>query len=360
VKSRTRRQRPAASAEAAGQGAQDTAADSPSPSTPLAQPPEPQQPATHVRTEDGSQNTQAAPVSVGEPGTPSGGAYPFDQERYRVEINVSRNPRVEKLVGHRILAPDLEAYRRRENMTEYKIISLPNGDSEEKIYDADANRVMYDGFAAEVMGYRVGLEDKTPLDQWRPLTDELRALIPGSHKSQAIHTMFLANSTVRDDGEQGFVLGGVIPYIVDQEIGPGAVAPFRVTYTFRELSESERLKYEDAASTQRNIGGARQAVARVITNINAAIDCCNLITQDVEGGTVLGHTYKEWDASTLEEALQWFKDAEREPPKAWVDGRGMNVANYSGRLYFLSKISPVLRRQAVNAGVVAMRAKQRD
>lgn len=276
--------------------------------------------------------------------------YIFNPPSYVVEIDTSRNVKVQRIVAHRIAPPDLEAYRRQDNMTKYEYITVSGGEQEEKIENFQANVTMYDAFAREVKGYLLSADEAPEeLEKWRPLTPDLLAQIPGAHKSRAINDLFLVNSTVRDDGRLGYVLGGSIPYVVDQEIGPGAEAPFLVTHTFRELEETERLAYEDKASSTRSPGGARQQRSRVITHINASIECFNLAIQDVEGGVVL------------------YQPEGEEKPKRYtfkelcelIPERGAN-GELSGRDLFLKAIPPPLKRNSINEAVKAMRARSRD
>lgn len=233
-------------------------------------------------------------------------AYPLDVTEF--EINVQVKPGV--VCVHKLRKPTLDELVKREELSLYETEEIDKGQDKVIVDDERANVALWDKIAIAVQNY-------SPDGEWREVTPELAARIPGPHKVTAIRGLYSSTCEVISSGEDlGYYNLDGEEFIVQQEIGTNSEAPdYIVHHTLRQPTESERQEYRRRASSTVLVRGSKKTRARVVTNLKAAVELYDKLFISADGFTgvdadkVLRHIDPIWKRQAVVALMQTFESS---------------------------------------------------
>lgn len=218
--------------------------------------------------------------------------YPLDKTEFEVEITAGKH-----VVSHRLTKPTLEQLMDRESRSHYETEAVSNDEERVNADDEQANARLWDAIAKEVRGYRLNKADSAPLSNWRPITDELRAAIPASHKAAAVRGLYQFVCEVDKDDDEGFTLAAE-NWTIKQSFGDADFPDYVVRHILRTPTETERREFKRKSSDVRFSKGARKLKTKVITHLKAHVEFYDLLLTRLDGVSMDGATWETFTAKT--------------------------------------------------------------
>lgn len=205
--------------------------------------------------------------------------YPLDQTEIEVSIVSGKTT-----LGHKLNKPTLAQLLERESQLHYESEAI--NDNEERINsdDEQANARLWDAIASSVRGYKLNKADTHPVNEWRELTPELKAAIPGGHKATAIRAMYQSACEIEKDEDEGFTLSVDI-WTVRQTFGDPDNPNFVVRHVLRTPDEKERRAFKQKSSQVSFSKGTRRQKTRVTTNLKSYVELYDGLYAGIDGVT---------------------------------------------------------------------------
>lgn len=205
--------------------------------------------------------------------------YPLDQTEFVVEITAGKH-----ILSHKLAKPTLAQLVERENASSYETESISNEEERVSAEDEPANARLWNQIAREVKGYRLNKADTHPITEWRPVTDELKAAIPASHKATAIRGLYQFTTEIESGEDEGFTLAGDT-WTVKQIFGDADFPVYLVRHTLRTPSEAERREFKRKSSDVRFSKGARRMKTKIVTHLKAHFELYDKLIVGIDGTT---------------------------------------------------------------------------
>lgn len=219
--------------------------------------------------------------------------YAFDAAEHIIELN-TRPDGAPRIVRHKLRKPtfvELEA-RDRKQAAE----TVTHG-AEEFIESTGSapDLELWGKLCTAAQGYR-------PKGEWIEGAD-LDA-IPAAHKLAAIRALHQAEfEVVTDEGELDYFVIGATETKVKQTIGN-----YEIIHTLREMTESERLAFENKSFRASFVRGkGKETRTRIVGNLKAYVDLYDKLIVFIEGGSVDGTSWDGWRAATAANAGDFWR-----------------------------------------------------
>lgn len=197
-----------------------------------------------------------------------------------VQLQIKRGEKTETL-QHKLRRPTLDELIAREQQSVAEVEEVaPNEDAWHEDSQA-ANGKLWDKCIVGVTGYRIGGELAA---DFVPVSPDIAAKIPLTHKATAISGLYLAKCTVEQGEDEGFSLDGDT-HTIRQAIGAGDEPDFVLLHTLRQPTEAELRDYNKRASTATSVSGSRKRKIRVRTNLKADVELYDKLAVSLTGAT---------------------------------------------------------------------------
>jgi hypothetical protein len=265
--------------------------------------------------------------------------FSLDVPNVEVQIDVSSNNEVQRVVAARMSKPKTDDMVKREAMTSTEIVEASTTEDEILIEEERGNVWLFDKIVTAVKGFRLRSEDKSLATEWREATPELLDLIPSTYKAAFIRGMYNTSAKLVETEDEGVVLGGddilSVDFFVGGEEEPAAV----IRLDIPEPSETERRKYASDAVRLRQVRGAKKSRNKIVANLGAAVKFFDALMQ--KPGADIRSANDQFDVV--------------------VGGSTFaSRANALTRQVFLDAIDPQYKRQIVGAAMSRYNAKVQD
>lgn len=201
--------------------------------------------------------------------------YPLDQQEITVEIQARGTT-----LTHQLRRPTFSELQERESQIVYETEEVSRDEDAINADDETANARLWDKIALAVTGYRgAGLSSDavTPT----PVTPELAARIPASHKATAIRALYISACEVEPSEGEGFDLDGET-FTVKQTIGEEA---YTLRHTLAAPTEAQRREYRQKATRTTFARGSRKVKARVSTSLKVYVELYDALFVSLEGAS---------------------------------------------------------------------------
>ena len=217
--------------------------------------------------------------------------YPLDAEYIEVAFNARPGADRPVEVGHRLRRPTLLELQTREHETSLEIVETNAREEQIVTDDETANVNLWNKLILSINGYR-GISD------WKPISDQEKALMRPSHKTKAIQAMYLGTASVM--AEEDEISLGSDTWIIRHLIGPNPEMPaYEIRHVLREPTETERLKYKRSASKVSFIRGAKRPRTKITQDLNAYVQIYDQLIQEMHGVTVQDKEWGQLDKSAF-------------------------------------------------------------
>ncbi len=223
--------------------------------------------------------------------------FDFSQSQYEIELDVSPNPERVKLTAAKMRRPTAPELIAREKESTFESRQVSATESERVEPETNPNARLFKKIVTEVKGYRLKSESKELSQQFREPSPELLSLIPSTHQSRFVESIYIADAKFSDD-EDDVVLGGDVVLPVDLIIGYKEDPISIIRFELPEPPESRFDRFMRNSSSQREVGGSRKRHIKIVTNLRASIEFfVELITQSgasvSDNGLVNGVAFKD-------------------------------------------------------------------
>lgn len=257
-------------------------------------------------------------------------AYPFDQDNYEVELNVSADPDRERLIYFRFRRPtDAEEIKRETDSW----VQLKGEDQHSNRDKAD--ELYFDLLLTETKGIITANEPKELAKEWRTVTPAIREALEmyPQWKREAVGGLRggVAVLTEKSEDEDFTVIGASVTIPVDYFFPSEEQPEYRVHFEIPAPTEREKKQYEDKIirvekSKRRN--GPTKIIADLTVGSELFLALMNRPGAEVTGATVQGKTFNELNVDPLRRGV--FLNAINPVIRARVIGAAMN--KYVARL----------------------------
>lgn len=221
--------------------------------------------------------------------------YPLDQTEYTVPIQVKSGA----ICNHRLKKPTLQQLIEREAAIVCEREEVAPGEHKFTIDDESANAALWGKIAIWIQGYSTSGYTS---DQEIPVTPEIAAKIPDSHKANVIRGSYRLDCVLVEQEDDGFNLDAET-YVIKQEIG-GETPDYVIHHTLRRPTEGERKEYHRRASQTLHIQGSRRAKARITSNLKAVVELYDRLFIAIDGISGIAEPLKQIDAVWKRSAMQ--------------------------------------------------------
>lgn len=254
--------------------------------------------------------------------------------QYEIAINVSPVEEEEYLVEARLRRPTLDEDCRFTEASAAEFLEVGNGEEQLLVSDKPALK-FFDEICTEVRGYRFAHEPESAAQEWRGVDEDLRQVIPGSHKAAFVRNM--RSSTAKYVGSTlkgGFVLGGASETLpVELTIGTKKQPLGVVRFEVPAPTEGERLEFEHSAMRFLQGVAGDQRRNRTVTDLRKCAEFFDTLMQR-EGARIS-------DTGT-------------------INGKPFSACESAvSRFAFLKAIDPTIKAKVVSAALVKYSARLR-
>lgn len=207
-------------------------------------------------------------------------SYPLTESEAVISLHIKRGDKTE-IIQHKLRRPTLAELIEREQQSVAEVEEVaPNEDAWHEDSQA-ASAKLWDKCILGVTGYRIGGQLAT---DFVPVSSEIAAKIPLTHKATAISGLYLAKSEVEKGEDEGFNLDGDT-HTIKQSIGASEEPEFVLVHTLRQPTEGELREYNKRASTATSVSGSRKRKIRVRTNLKADVELYDKLAIALTGAT---------------------------------------------------------------------------
>jgi len=224
--------------------------------------------------------------------------YPLDERTIEVELTAEGHH-----VRHRFDRPTKTQLIERESRVKNEEITIDDSQVENVYDDDNANARLYDACIRDVAGYDLG---DGSID-WRPVNDELKALIPSEHKIKAVAAMYLCQGRVEKAATNGHVEGfrllGATETRVVLSLGDRNAPAFEITHVLRRPNEAEWTAYRRGIQRTIQVRGAMTPRFKTSTNLGAATAFYDALVTGIEGATLNGEPYSAANREAFLQAI---------------------------------------------------------
>ena len=279
-------------------------------------------------------DTNSTPTETTE--TPK---FKFDVASIEVDIDISTNPEVQRILSAKMRRATKDEHVKREAMS---LVEFVEATATEEDINSDAQRAnawLFDQTATHVKGFRFKAEPKEAANQWREVTPEVLSRIPREFKSSFVASQYdqvTAKFVETDTEDEGFVFGEDGDLLsVDLIFGDVENPMYVVRFSMPEPSETARKSYSSESVKVRQVKGSRKSRNRIVQNLAASVKFFK---------TLMSHP----DATISDNAT--FADRTFDQAKSNPIGKGQ----------FLDGIDPIYQRFVVSALMSKYNAKVSD
>lgn len=265
-------------------------------------------------------------------------SFPLDVPTIEVDIDVSSNPSVVKIVSARMRRATKDELAKREAMSLTEIVEANATEDDIVVEDERGNVFLFDTTVTAVRGFRLKGEDKAVVKEFRTPSEELLGEIYPTYKSAFVKGAYNVSAKMVDDDEEGVTLGGDETIPVNLTIGDEENPIIVIRFEVPEPSETERRNYSSKAVTLRQPKGSRKSRNRIISNIDAAVK-------------LFDGLFAQSSASIEDEAGKF---------DVTVQGKTFAATSGMSRQLFIDAIDPIYKRHIVAAAMAKYNAKVQD
>lgn len=269
---------------------------------------------------------------------PAAPEFKLDVPVVEVDIDVSSDPKVVKVVSARMSRPAKEQIVKQEAMSLTEIVEA-NATEDDIVVDQDrANAYLFDEIALKVKGFRLPGEDPSVVKEFRDVNDELLSRIPSTYKSAFVKGMYNVTAKHFEDGEEGVLLSVDETIPVDLFVGDEESPIAKVRFEVPEPTETERKNYASSAVKLRQPKGSRKSRNRIVTDINASVRFFDTLMER-PGAEIFG----------------------QEGTRVTISGKTFaESASGIARKLFIDGIDPVYKQKVIAAAMSKYNAKVQD
>ena len=219
--------------------------------------------------------------------------YPLDQTEVTVVIKAGKHT-----LSHKLRKPTLSELVERENDSFYETEAV--SDTEEKVNaeDEQANARLWDKIAISVRGYKISKGDS--IADALPVTDELKKLIPASHKAMAIRSAYQYSAEIEAGEDEGFVLSGDT-WTIKQVIGDPDAPQYVIRHILKTPTEQQRREFRRRSADVRFSKGLKRLKTKVVTHLKAYVELYDALLVALDGVSFNGQSWQTFTAKTAEE-----------------------------------------------------------